>query len=274
MRVVLALVWATCVWGQIQQPQLGAMLGPDGVPRGVFGATGNATLGEFPAAGSPASGGLTSILNMGCSRRVCLLKENSSIVSYAGSTAGLATVDAPAGPAWFWFDRATAGHVNAALVYFPASRQLARWQNGQLSSVNFDVFGEILSIREAGDGTLQFAIRNRSGTWIVANGNAVVESLGGPGGPGAVGAVLLLPVGVLFATRSGLVLRRPDASEMVFPLGQAQLEDGTSEQVALSWLGENYVQVRVRGSDGTGSNYALRVDPGHERLFMLPEPRP
>jgi len=273
---------------QIQQPQLGAMLTGDGAPRSVFGVTGSVTLGDAPSGGDPTSGSVPSILSMGCSRRMCLMKTDSALVSSAGSVVGsMPVVDAPAGPALFWFEGSpTAGQ--SALVYFPRSRQLARWQDGQLSPVDFDVTGEILSIGEATDGTLQFAVRNRAGTWIVRNSDVIVESLQGAGSELA-GPVLLLHGGVLFATSDGLILRRPDQSELVFQLGpvEAELPSTTASEprpsgsgapslapIALSWLGENYVQVRVRGSGGADSNYALRVDLGHERLFLLPEPQP
>jgi hypothetical protein len=204
-----------------------------------------------------------------------------------------AVVDAPAGPALFWFE--SSSNVNAkpagqsALVYFPRSRQLARWQNAQLSPVYFDITGAILSIGEATDGTLEFAVRNLAGTWIVRSRDVIVESLQGPE---FLGSVLLLHGDVLFATSDGLVLRRPDQSELVFKFGPMEAEGLTHgsttaseprpsgseapppEPIALSWLGENYVQVRVRGSGGDYTNYALRVDLGHERLFLLPEPQP
>ena len=204
MKTILALLAATCAfapvtWAQIEQPRLGTMLSRDGSPWAVFGVAGSVTIGAIPAATGPASSpasGATSgppsgnvpatgavvlalpVVSMGCSRTMCLMKMESALVSLASSVAGsLPVVDAPAGPALFWFEGPVAGgnvnvagaNVNAgsagnsALVYFPASRQLARWQNGQLSPVDFDVTGEILSIGEASDGTPQFAVRNSAG---------------------------------------------------------------------------------------------------------------
>jgi hypothetical protein len=286
----VALLFVSCSWGQVQQPNLGAMLCSDGVPRAVFGVTGSVTLGLLLGGSGPVLGG---VLSMGCSRRMCLMKSESTLVSLVGSVrAGSASVavEAPPGRAMFWFESATGGSGDAALIYFPGSRQLARWKDGQLSPIDFDVAGEILSIGEAYDGTLLFAIRNLAGTWIVRNGGAIVQSLhGAAGSPGPAGSVLLLPKGVLFTTTEGLILRRQDASEMVFNLPRIEPESSEAERneagnvgtepiedkhVTLSWLGENYVQVRVRGSLGNDSNYALRIDPGHERLFLLPEPQP
>ena len=276
MKTILALLAATCAfapvtWAQIEQPRLGTMLSRDGSPWAVFGVAGSVTIGAIPAATGPASSpasGATSgppsgnvpatgavvlalpVVSMGCSRTMCLMKMESALVSLASSVAGsLPVVDAPAGPALFWFEGPVAGgnvnvagaNVNAgsagnsALVYFPASRQLARWQNGQLSPVDFDVTGEILSIGEASDGTPQFAVRNPAGTWVVRNGDVIVQSLSGPesAGPfgstgplGSMGSVLLLHGGGLFATDAGLILRRSDGSELVFKLGQLEVAQG------------------------------------------------
>ncbi len=309
LTVVVAFLGGGCAWAQIQQPQLGAMLTGDGSPRAVFGVTGSVTLGAAPSVG-PASGSVLSILNMGCSRRLCLVKMDSALMSFPASPASPAAqvptvFNAPAGPALFWFESSTTTGTSA-LVYFPRSRQLARWQNSQLSPVDFDITGDILSIGEATDGALQFAVRTPVGTWIVRNGDVLVESLdassGSLGPPGPVSSVLLLHGGVLFGTSDGLILRRPDQSELVFKVGRTEaaeqgLTHGSThgstngltaapepqpsgsevprlEPITLSWLGENYVQVRVRGSDGDYTNYALRVDLGHERLFLLPEPEP
>jgi hypothetical protein len=219
------------------------------------------------------------------------MKTDSTLVSFPAATAASPTrsmqADAPAGPALFWFESSTTAG-QSALVYFPRSRQLARWQNGQLSPVDFDVTQEILSIGEAVDGTLQFAVRNPGGTWIVRNGDVIVESLHDAQ---FTGPALLLHGGVLFLTSDGLILRRPDQSELVFQVrhieaaglthgstSASELRPSASEaprpgQIALSWLGENYVQVTVPGSAGDYANYALRIDLGHERLFLLPEPQ-
>jgi hypothetical protein len=277
----ILLLFLSCSWAQIQQAQLGAMLGSDGVRRAVFGVAGSVTLGLPLGGGGPV---LSGVLSMGCSRRMCLMKSESTLASSVDSA--LVIVDAPPGPAMFWFEGVNGGNGDSrgagdsAVVYFPRSRQLARWQNGQLSPLDFDVTGEILSIGEASDGTLLFAIRNLAGTWIVRNGGAIVQSLHVAGAsPRSSGSVLLLPNGVLFTTTEGLILRRPDASEMVFALARVEPESSEAghseaESVTLSWLGENYVQVRVHGPLGNDLNYALRIDPGHERIFLLPEPQP
>ncbi len=78
--------------------------------------------------------------------------------------------------------------------------------------------------------------------------------------PQGTRAVLLFNGGVVFATSHALVLRRTDASANI---DQSFAVDGVE---SLSWLGENYVQVRTRQT-----SYALRIDAGHERMVLLPE---
>ncbi len=226
MKIILCLLSVGCAWAQISQPKLGAMLSRDGSARDVLGVAGSVTLGD------PV---MTGVLSMGCSRTTCLFKTDSAIVSATGS------VDAPTGPAIFSFDAA------GALVYFRETRQLARWQNDSLTPLDFDVSGEIIAI---GDGL--FAVPRATGVWIVRDGDRAVQSL-----PHGTRAVLLFNGGILFATSHALVLRRPDASEQSFAV------DGVE---SLSWLGENYVQVRTHRL-----SYALRIDAGHERMVLLPE---
>jgi hypothetical protein len=232
MKFTVSILMASCAWAQIEQPQLGAILTRDGAARQLFGVAGNATLGD------PMT---TGVLSMGCSRSACLLKTDTAILSSSGS------VDAPPGPAIFSFDSA------GPLVYFSETRQLMRWHDNQLNAVEFDVSGQVIAIANG-----LFAVRRASGVWIVRNSDKLVQSL-----PRGTRAVLLFTGGVVFATRHAVVLRRTDASQQIFPI------DATHAVESLSWLGENYVQVRTRNA-----NYALRIDPGHERIFLLPEPPP
>jgi hypothetical protein len=227
-RIVIALLGAASAFAQIQQPTIGTMLLRDGRAVPLFGIAGSVTRGDESA---------TSVLSMGCSRVGCLLKTDSAIVSSSG------LAEAPAGHAIFSFDG------DHAQVFFPEVRQLARWQNDTLTLVDFDVAGEILSIRDDA-----FAVRRESGVWIVNSGDHAMQAL-----PRGTRAVLLLTNGVLFATRDDLFLRRPDA-ELRFRIEHVE---------SLSWLGENYVQVRTHDT-----SYALRTDSGHEGVFMLPEPQP
>ena len=139
-------------------------------------------------------------------------------------------VDAPPGPAVFGLDRDT------AVIFFPQSQTFARWRDNTLEPLDWPVDSEVLSIRVS-DDKAEIALRR---DWAgVTNG-----------------PVLLLKEGVLFATADELVLRRPDASETRFELTGAE---------SITTLDPHYAAIR------TGSlTFALRLDPGHEKLFLLP----
>jgi hypothetical protein len=233
MKIAIAMSLGACAWAQsgLDRPTLGTMLDATGATRPVYGVAGSVTLGDVAA---------TGVLSTACSQKVCLAKTDSSIISLTQS------IDAPPGPALFALDG------DAAFVYFPQSNRLARWHDGQLDPLDFDVDGEILSLR-AVQGTLEFAARRRTGVWIVRDGNSVVDSL-----PRATKLVMLLKSGVLFSVEDGLMLRRPDGAWVRFVVRGVE---------ALLALGEDYVQIRAGGS-----TYALRVTPGREQLFLIPEP--
>lgn len=215
----------------LDRPTLGTMLDANGTTRMVYGIAGSVTLGDA---------GMPGVLSMACSRTLCLIKTDASIIA-----AGQA-VDAPPGPALFALD------VDAALVYFPQSKQLARWHDNQLDPVDFAIDGEILSIRVTA-GTLEYAVRVGERRWIVDSGNRIVNSI-----PGANGPVMLLKSAVVFATADRVAIRRPDGVEMQFDVAGAS---------AFLALGEGYAQVRA-----AGANYLLRVEAGREQIFLLPEP--
>jgi hypothetical protein len=147
-------------------------------------------------------------------------------------------------PALFALDGPT------AWGYFPQSKQLARWRDGAWEYLNFTPDGEVLSIRSLGR-VPEFAVRRDGGIQIVRE-DAVIDSL-----PNAAGAVMLLEDGVVFATADRVILRRADGTELNFDLQGAE---------AFFRMGEDYVQVRAAGTD-----YALRIERGHEQVFLLPQ---
>jgi hypothetical protein len=231
----------------LEQPQLGMMLDRHGAARPVYGVTASVTLGD-PAA--------TDVLAIACSRRMCLMKTDSAILASGGA---IPATPAPRGPALVALDGAS------AFIYFIRTKQLARRRGGQFDPIPFELPGgvisdEILSIAAGPSGTLDAAFRRDGLVSIaritLADGNVIVTgSL-----PGDTVAVLLTRSGIVLADRNQITLRRPDGSDLSFPLAGAQ---------AIFQLGERYVQIRAGDLD-----YALRLDPGHEQLFLLPEPGP
>jgi len=139
-------------------------------------------------------------------------------------------VDAPPGHAVFGFDRDT------AVIFFSQSQTFARWRDNALESLEWTVDDDVLSIR-VGDNGIEVALRR---DWAgVTNG-----------------PVLLLKEGVLFATGDELVLRRPDTSDMRFELTGAE---------SVSAMGPHYAAIRAGAV-----TFVLRLDRGHEQLFLLP----
>jgi hypothetical protein len=223
MRILTAFAMCICAWAQTR-PQLGKMLDPNGAVRTVYGIASSVTVGDTE---------MTGVLSSGCSNTLCVAKTEASIVSAAGST------DAPAGPALFAFDG------DAAIVWFPQSRQFARWVNGALNMSDAAINEDVLSIGVSA-GVVQFAVRRLSGVWIVNQDGSVLDSL-----PRSTGPVMLIPGGAVYATNAEIVIRN-----IRIPLGGV---------TSLSQMSESYLQVRAGGVD-----YSLRIDQGRETLFQLP----
>jgi len=251
MKKLTVFAICTCAWAQsgLQRPQLGKMVDANGAVRTVYGIASSVTLGNAEVAG---------VLSSGCSNTLCLAKTDASILSASGMVA------APEGPVLFAFDGAV------AYIWFQESRQLARWSNGALECLSQnpllysrgsvaalppiqqspdcqggDFFGEVLSIG-ANAGSVQFAVRRLTGIWIVNQDGSVAGAL-----PRAVGAVMLIPGGAVYATRTGIAIH-----DIEVPL------EGVT---AFSWMSASYLEV----SAGEAL-YALRIDPGRETLFQLP----
>jgi hypothetical protein len=226
MKILTAFAMCTCAWAQtgIERPALGKMLDANGAVRTVYGVAASVTLGDAE---------ITDVVSSACSKNFCLAKTDTNIVSASGSA------ESPAGPALFAFDG------DGAFVWFPQSRQLARWQNGVLRSIDSSIEGEVLSIRVS-TGSVEFAVRRRNGEWIVKSDGSVVDSL-----PRTTGPVLLIAGGVVYATPHEIVIR-----DLRIPIDRV---------TALSPMSPDYLQVRAGGVD-----YALRVEKGRETLFQLP----
>jgi hypothetical protein len=173
---------------------------------------------------------------------LCLAKTDSAIISPAGE------IDAPPGPAIFGLDG------DDAVVFFPEPNTFARWHDHTMDPLSWAVDGEVLSIRLSG-GEAEIAVRRDGSIWIVHSDGSVVDWIADTSGP-----VLILTQGVLLATSSELVFRRPDRSEVRFELADAE---------SLTAMGPHYAGIRT--GDAV---YALRTDPGRESLFLLPGTTP
>jgi hypothetical protein len=241
---IFAVCWSLAGYlnaqNALEHPQLGVMLDRAGWARPIYGVAGSVTSGDPVATAATA---------VACSKRICLVQTESGILSAAN---GL--LPTPAGPAVLALDG------DSAFGYFPQSPRLIRWRIGQIEPVDLPVpeaasNGGMIVALLVRKGDLEFAVTRESGTWIVRSDGTIVEFVTEGTGP-----VLLLQPGVLFATADGLVLRRSDGNEVRFDVAGV---DGLFE------FGEGYVEART-----AQAVYAIRMEPGHERIFLLPESQP
>jgi hypothetical protein len=230
MKRILPILCAVGAWAQsgIEVPSIGAIVDPGGALRPVQGVAGSFLLGPAAASG---------VLSAACSERLCLAKTDSEVISTTGRT------DAPKGPAIF------GGSGDDAIVFFPEPGTFAHWHDDTLEPLDWKVDGEVVSV-----GAAEIAVRREGSVWIVRPDGAVVDWIAETDGP-----VLLLPAGVIFATKDEIVLRRT-GNEVRFALADAQ---------SITAMGPLYVAIRT--NDAT---YALRTEPGRESLFLLPGAAP
>ena len=234
MKIALLLSVAGCAFAQsgLDTPRLGTMLDRGGALRPVQGVAASVTLGDAV---------FRDAVSFACGRERCLVKTANAVVD------GDRSAEAPPGNAVF----------GDSLVYFEETKQLSRWQDGALDPIAVTIEEEVLSLRKAGQGEVDFAVRRESGVAIlrVRIGDGQSELLDVL--PEASGPVTLLRDGVLFATVEELVLRRSDGAERRFPVVGAE---------RMFALGENLVQIVT-----PNGVLALRVERGRELLFQLPE---
>lgn len=202
----------------------------------------------------------------GCSAKLCVAKTDAALISFGPGAANPQSTPALAGPALIAIDaRADA----RAWIYFAESRQMALWQDGALSIIDFAPGGEVLSLRSAADGfdyvvARELAPGNRwrrvANAWIehysASDGSITVAGPAVTGSPFAATAVTLIDGGVLVSTSDELILARPDGQQITFPLSGAQ---------SFHNAGQGYIEIVA--ADGL---WILRTDPGSEQLSMLP----
>jgi hypothetical protein len=225
MRVLPLFFMIASAMAQIERPGLGLMLDQDGAARPVYGVAGSATLGDAVANGA---------LAVACSKRMCLVKTESSVIGPKGEN-----VDAPPGPAL----------IAPPFIYFSDSRKLARWQDGKLNPIDFAADGQVLALRAAEGGAVEFAVARDNGVWLVRGDGAVIDSL-------PAGLVMLVQRGAIFADSGGVVLQRTDGTEVRFDIANAG---------SFFPLGDGCVGIRAGASA-----WAVRIEPGREQAFLLP----
>jgi hypothetical protein len=238
MKIAMGLLWLTAcalAQGTLESARLGTMLDSAGAARFVHGIAGSVTLSD------PA---LNDVVAFGCARDRCLYKTADRITDGHQSSA------APAGGAI----------IASNFVYFVDAQQFALWRDGALSPIALELNETVIALRRATAGVLDIAVRRDSGVTVlrVRLADGASETIAQY--PDATGPALLLPDAILFADSATVILRRADGTEQRYALSGAQ-----------AFFAANDELVQIRTAE---ANFALRVTPGCETLFQLPESRP
>jgi hypothetical protein len=208
MRLFLLLVTGVCAFGQIERPQLGIMLDPDGDARPVLGVAGSVTLG------GPI---LNGVISLHCTSHACLAKTAIALISTSGETAA-----APTGRALF------AGRY----IYFPDTQQLVQWHDGALDPIPFLSDDDVLALRASGDGL--DSVVNRAGATWVEHSSLLDNSLQVINSFALANAAMLIEADTLLAYDDAVHLIAADGTDTL--IGVA----GVREFVT---MGEGYVEL-------------------------------
>jgi hypothetical protein len=234
----------------IQPPQVGFASGAGGSLRRLYGVAGNFILGSALR---------ENVLSQAFSGSLGLLKTATALQAFDAQGRILATLDAAPGPALIAF---TPGGLSA-LVYLPGSDALIQWQDNRF---------ETLPVRPAPDNVVALAFPDVfEASLFVQRGDTIWElrlSLRRPGPlsqralPGVTAPLLALANGsLLFSDPNGLVLRRPDNSEL-------HLATSLPAGFSLQQMSGDWIQLSDRNS---ARRWAVRISPGREAVYQLPE---
>jgi hypothetical protein len=220
-------------------PLVGRMIDSAGALHEVRGIAGAFVLGGVVGDTLAAQ-----VLSIACGIDMCLAKTASQVIADG------AAAQAPPGSAYF----AIVG--TQAWVYFPATRQFARWQDGSLTPLDLSVDGEVLGLGFDPPVGLLIAVRRAGGVWITGSQGNALRFLRAADGP----VLLLDGQAALYAAADHAVLSRAEGTEISFDLPDIR---------AIFAMGEHWAGVRT-----SQATYAVRTESGREQMFELPEPKP
>lgn len=233
----------------IAPPQLGWVRDSNSGLRPVTGLAANFILGDSAADGvvSSAFSGSFGIVKTGTSL---------SVLDRDGQTVFRA--DAEAGAALFAF----ADDGTPAWVYLTQSQTLLKWTAGRLEPAvfNLDLLGGVVqAIASPARDVATVVVKREDGLWRVDLDTGTQTLL-----PGIDSPVLLRNNGaLLYAGSQGLVLRQANGSD--------QPIEGSVAVESFELMGKDWVHVTERDSS---RHFAIRLEPGREQLYQLPEAQP
>ncbi len=233
----------------IAPPQLGWVRDANSGLRPVTGLAANFILGDSVTDGvvSSAFSGSFGIVKTDAS--VSVLDRDGQTVFRA---------DAEAGAALFAF----ADDGTPAFVYLTQSQTLLKWTSGRLEAAGFnlDILGGVVqAIASPARDLVTVVVKREDGLWRVDLDTGTQTLL-----PGIDGPVLLRNNGaLLYAGSQRVALRQANGSD--------QPIEGSVAVESFELMGKDWVHVTERDSS---RHFAIRLEPGREQLYQLPEAQP
>jgi len=243
LLIAAILVASAAAQPAIRPPQMGFAGQADGTLRPVYGVAGNFILGPSVKA---------KVISQAFSGSLGLLKTAATLEAFDAQGRVLASMDTVAGPALFAF---SADGVTA-LAYIETSDTLVEWRDGRFGAVQFRPEpGPVVAIAMPNAFEAALIIARNGDLWeLRASSLKALPKVTAP-------VLVLASGGLLFKDTNGIVLRKPDNSE-VHIAGQLPAK------FSLEQMDQGWVQL----SDVDGARrFAIRVSPGHEGFYQLPE---
>lgn len=235
----IACLCAAAAFAQpaIAPPQLG-WISSAGQLRPVIGLAANFLLGDSIR---------DAVVSSAFSGSFVIVKTDTSITVLDRQAQVLAQADADAGGALFAFS----SDGEPAFVYLTQSKSLLRWNMDHLEAAAADFSGTVLAI-----GSASAIVKRDDGLWRVDLNTGTEEFV-----PGVDGPVQLLRDGsLLYSDSQSFVVRQPDGTERRI--------DGFVAVAAFEQMDKDWVH--ITGRDST-RHFAIRLEPGREQLFELPD---
>ncbi|HYL73458.1 MAG TPA: hypothetical protein VEU96_04600 [Bryobacteraceae bacterium] len=249
----MAIAAMACAQPGLAPPQIGFIQDSSNALRPVIGIAGNFLLGD------PMQTGLTSAAFSGLSGMV---KTDSALLAIDRQGQPVAASDAPSGSALFAFSQSGA----PSFVYFVDANAWMTWDGQQFQPGAFDLSAfdspVVVSIASPNDGEAQIILQRDDGLWDIRLQLSAGTVTSQSAIPGVTAPMLALANGnLIYRDADGLVLRKPDGSELHIP---APLPPN----IAFQQMGDGWIQIRDLD---TPNQFAVRITEGREQFYQLPE---
>ncbi|HEV2445046.1 MAG TPA: hypothetical protein VGS58_03960 [Candidatus Sulfopaludibacter sp.] len=251
--IAFTLAAAACAQPALGPPLAGYLQDGANSLRPVFGIAGNFVLG-----GSSFSG----VSSAAYSGSFGLLKTDTSVIAVDRQGQVLGAMDAPAGPADFAFF----SDGSPAFIYLPGPNLLLAWYGAGFQMLPFDCqlfpSSAVVAVSAPDRAHVAFLIQRDHGLGEVRVLSETGEADSQEALPGVDAPALRLSTGeLIYPDANGIVIRKADATEI-------HLNARLPASFAWAQMGAGWVELRDLASSARS---ALRVTPGHEGLYLLPE---